>query len=201
MKNFTIENETNNITVHGSTKEAKATPNSERFASESALGKLAMDWPAARLVEIWNSLPGVTKVKKFKDRPTAVCRIWKALQNLGDTTAADAPDVPTDSCVAPQDAHVAVPSRRKGSKAAKAGKASQKPTQPKAAREGSKTSRVAAMLKREGGTTVEEIMVAMDWQKHTTRALLSAGGSLTKKHGLTVISEKAGDIRKYYIKG
>ena len=35
------------------------------------------------------------------------------------------------------------------------------------------------MLKREGGTTLEEIMTAMGWQKHTTRAMLSAGGSLT----------------------
>jgi hypothetical protein len=33
-------------------------------------------------------------------------------------------------------------------------------------------------------------MAAMGWQKHTTRAMLRAGGSLTKNHGLTVISEK-----------
>ena len=45
-----------------------------------------------------------------------------------------------------------------------------------APREGSKTSQVIAMLKREGGVTLEEIMVAMSWQKHTTRAMLSAGG-------------------------
>ena len=33
------------------------------------------------------------------------------------------------------------------------------------------------MLKREGGgTPLEEIMAAMQWQKHTTRAMLSAGG-------------------------
>ena len=56
------------------------------------------------------------------------------------------------------------------------------------------------MLKREGGTTLEEIMSAMGWQKHTTRAMLSAGGSLTKKHGLVVTSEKVGDTRTYKIK-
>jgi hypothetical protein len=67
-------------------------------------------------------------------------------------------------------------------------------------REGSKTSQVIAMLKRKGGTTLEEIMTKMGWQQHTTRALLSAGGSLTKKHGLTVISEKVGDKRIYSIK-
>ena len=56
------------------------------------------------------------------------------------------------------------------------------------------------MLKREGGTTLEEIMAAMGWQKHTTRAMLSAGGSLTKKHGLVVTSEKVGEKRVYSIK-
>ena len=88
MKNFTIENETNNITVHGSAKEAEAVPNSERFSNEAALAKLAANWPAARLVEIWNSLPGETPVKKFKDRATAVSRIWKAIQSLGQAAPA-----------------------------------------------------------------------------------------------------------------
>ena len=68
MKYFTIENETNNIMIHGSAMEAEAFPNSERFSSEAALAKLAADWPAARLVEVWNGLPGETRVKKFKDR-------------------------------------------------------------------------------------------------------------------------------------
>ncbi len=57
------------------------------------------------------------------------------------------------------------------------------------------------MLKREGGATLEEIMTEMGWQKHTTRAMLSAGGSLAKNHGLTVISEVIGDKRTYSIKG
>jgi hypothetical protein len=68
-------------------------------------------------------------------------------------------------------------------------------------REGSKTSQVIAMLKREGGATLEEIMTTMGWQQHTTRALMSAGGSLAKKHGLVVASEKVGDQRTYFIKG
>jgi hypothetical protein len=56
------------------------------------------------------------------------------------------------------------------------------------------------MLRREGGTTLEEIMDAMKWQKPTTRAMSSAGGSLTKSHGLFLISEKAGEHRRYSIK-
>jgi hypothetical protein len=55
------------------------------------------------------------------------------------------------------------------------------PNEPGTPREGSKTSQVIAMLKREGGTTLEEIMSAMGWLKHTTRAMLSAGGSLKGK--------------------
>jgi hypothetical protein len=94
MKTFTIENETHNITVRASAKEAEAVLDSERFSNEAMLAKLAENWPAARLVEIWNSLPGATPVKKFKDRATAVSRIWKALQSLGEAVTAEAPSNP-----------------------------------------------------------------------------------------------------------
>jgi hypothetical protein len=101
--------------------------------------------------------------------------------------------------VAPQTADVApeaAPAKNKATRAKKALK-----TDVGAPREGSKTAQVIAMLKREGGTTLDEIMTAMGWQKHTTRAMLSAGGSLTKNHGLTVISEKVGEHRRYSITG
>ena len=39
----------------------------------------------------------------------------------------------------------------------------------------------------------------MGWLKHTTRAMLSAGGALTRKHGLVVTSEKVGDKRVFSI--
>ena len=231
MKNFTIENETNNITVHTSAKEAEAVPNSERFGNEAALAKLAANWPAARLVEIWNSLPGETPVKKFKDRGTAVSRIWKAIQGLGqiapvaeepalapettpateqeasetaqpETSIPKSQEPAPDTTVAPQAPDVASSEPAGKKKATRAKKASVAATTKDAGapREGSKTSQVIAMLKREGGTTLEEIMTAMGWQKHTTRAMLSAGGSLTKKHGLVVTSEKVGDKRTYSIK-
>jgi len=66
-------------------------------------------------------------------------------------------------------------------------------------RETSKTAQLIEMLKRPKGATLEEVMAKFGWQVHTTRALMSAGGSLTKKHGLTVISEKVGDSRTYRI--
>jgi hypothetical protein len=231
MKNFTIENETNNITIHGSAKEAEAVPNSERFCNEAALAKLAANWPAARLVEIYNSLPGETPVKKFKDRATAVSRIWKAIQRLGETAPAAEQTAPVSETapvpeqasetaqaeagipesqesapatdVAPQSPDVAPQEPAAKKKATRTKKAPVAATAKEAGvpREGSKTSQVIAMLKRPGGTTLEEIMTEMGWLKHTTRAMLSAGGSLTKKHGLVVTSEKVGDKRVYSIKG
>ena len=229
MKHFTIESETNNIMIHGSAKEADAVPNGERFSNEAALAKLAANWPAARLVEIWNSLPCETQVKEFKDRATAVSRIWKAIQNLGETApvaeepapvpeqapvvehsetaqpeagAPESPEPDVAAPVAPQSPDVAPETAPLTKKATRAKKASVAATskEPGAPREGSKTSQVIAMLKRDGGTTLEEIMSAMGWQKHTTRAMLSAGGSLTKNHGLIVTSEKVGDKRIYSIK-
>jgi hypothetical protein len=103
MKIFTIENDTNNITLHATVQDAEAVANAERFRNEAGLAKLATDWPAARLVEIWNSLPGVTPLKKFKDRQTAVIRIWKALENLGQSApaAADEPAPVTEAAPVP----------------------------------------------------------------------------------------------------
>jgi hypothetical protein len=161
MKIFTIQNETNQIAVHASAQDASAVLNSARFRSEASLARLAAGWPSSRLIAIWNNLPDVKQVNRFRDRSTAVSRIWKAVQGLTDSAGGEALQ------------HREAP------------------------REGSKTSRVIAMLRRRGGTTVEEIMTAMGWQRHTTRAMLSAGGSLTKKHGLIIKSKKIGDQRKY----
>jgi Protein of unknown function (DUF3489) len=240
MKSFTIENQTNDITVYASAIEAEAAANSKRFTSEAALAKLAANWPAARLVEIWNSLPGEIPVKKFKDRAAGVSRIWKAIQRLGEAPAAVEPKpvakkaapgaefsqtvpLPEDPAtgtappeaviaegteaavgtpVAPQTPDVAPETApaKKGATRAKKTPTAKSAADASAPREGSKTSQVIAMLKREGGTTLEDIMSAMGWQKHTTRAMLSAGGSLTKNHGLIVVSEKVGEKRIYSIK-
>ena len=54
----------------------------EKFSSEKELAKLAAQWPARRLVEIWNEMPGVRRVAKFRDRKTAVRRIWTRAQDL-----------------------------------------------------------------------------------------------------------------------
>src|SRR4051794_33995887 len=64
---FTITRDTNNITLHASLEEAEAITNAESFQTEARFAELAADWPVARLIEIWNCLPGATPVKKFKD--------------------------------------------------------------------------------------------------------------------------------------
>jgi hypothetical protein len=83
MKTFTINSE-NEINAFASAAEAKqaATEGTAVFGSEETLIAVADDWPGTRLVEIWNSLPGVTPVRKFTNRRVAVERIWKAIQQL-----------------------------------------------------------------------------------------------------------------------
>ena len=58
------------------------TRDAEKFTSENELAKLAARWPARRLVEIWNGMPGIRRVAKFRDRKTAVRRVWTKAQEL-----------------------------------------------------------------------------------------------------------------------
>src|SRR5262249_26248973 len=86
MKTFTIDAD-NNISVFATQEAATAeilTP-FQTFGSQKDLAKLAATWPTERLVAIWNGIPGVTPIKKFKDRQTGVSRIWKAIQSLVPT--------------------------------------------------------------------------------------------------------------------
>src|SRR5260370_3397423 len=79
---YTISSE-NNITAFATAKEAKSAPDVERFASAKELAKLAEQWPAARLVDICNALPGVVPAKRFTSRKTAVVRDWAAIPDPG----------------------------------------------------------------------------------------------------------------------
>src|ERR1700682_6808585 len=62
----------------------------EIFASQQELAELAAKWPANRLIEVWNGIPGLAPVKKFTDRKSAVARIWKAIQSLDGGGATEA---------------------------------------------------------------------------------------------------------------
>jgi hypothetical protein len=191
---FTIENESNNIMAHATVQDAEAAPNAERFRNEASLAKLATEWPAARLVEIYNSLPGVSPVKKFTDRKTAARRIWKAIQSLRRSLpdkGAEHTDA-TVTPVAPQTADVAPTETAAEQKTTRAKKA------PKAngVREGSKTAIVLDLLKRAGGVTSKELMETTGWQPHSVRGFLS--GTIGKKMGLKVVSTKAESGERSY---
>jgi hypothetical protein len=179
---FTIDTE-NNITAFASHTEVGGSQG-EKFGSPQELAALAANWPAARLVEIWNSIPGLTPVKKFTDRKAGLARIWKAIQSLNG-----------DAAPAPKQRHNG---KRPGkSKPAKGAKRKRAKTGRQSAREGSKKAQVLALLQRKGGATLKQLMEATDWQAHSVRGFIS--GTLGKKKmGLTVESAKGENGERVY---
>jgi hypothetical protein len=205
MKTYTIDGD-HNITVFASKKEAaaaSATP-FDPFTSQSELAELAAAWPAKRLVEIWNSIPGVNAVTKFTNRRIATERIWKAIQNLGATVQPglatdDEPPLPAPiPNVGPQVPNVASVATDTALKPTRAKKTPNRAAQPKngGLREGSKAAQVVALLQRKNGATLAEIMGATSWQAHSVRGFIS--GILGKKMGLTVDSAKREDGERIY---
>jgi hypothetical protein len=176
MKTFTIDSD-NNITVYATRKAATEANTGIAFTGADNLAEI-IGADSKRLIAIWNSLTGVTPVKKFQSGAIASKRILAELDKLEAPVAPPTPDVATEEA----------PAKTRARRAKKAPKAAE--TASSSPREGSKISQVIALLKREGGVTLQELMAAFDWQQHTTRALMSAGGSLAKKHGLTVVSSK-----------
>ena len=195
MTTYTIETE-NSITAHSSKQEAGE---GESFSSQQELASLVAEWPTARLIEVWNGIPGLAPVKKFTDRKSGVARIWKAIQSLDGGSA-------TEVATALKGANKAKaaakgPKKAKGaakSKPAKAakGKSSKAPAKPAAARDGSKKAEVIGLLQRKGGATLTQIMKATGWQAHSVRGFIS--GALGKKMGLTVESAKREDGERVY---
>jgi hypothetical protein len=186
MKSFTIENENNNITVHFSAKEAETVSNADHFGTEAALIRLAANWPAARLVEIWNSLPGAGPIRKFKDRKTAARRIWKAIQSLGSPPEGE-PVAATKPLVQPGTG----PATSSATRVKKAPDAMKN-----GIRKGSTAEVILGLLQRPGGSTQEAIMEATNWQAHSVRGFIS--GTLSKKMGLAVVSAKGENGERTY---
>ena len=147
------------------------------FSTEKEFAKAAAEWPLGRLVETWNGFAGVAgafgdlkPVKKFMDRPTAIKRIWNAIQRLADAV-------------------------RKAAEEARARAATQAQRQP-ATREGTPKATVLAMIQRPGGATLDEIRAATGWLPHTVRGFISV---VPKRAGLTVTStRRAADKARVY---
>ena len=207
MPTFTIDNE-NNITAHGTPEEAAAAAATpfDSFSSQKELAELVASWPADRLVAIWNGLPGVEPVKKFKNAKIAASRIWERIQGLAAAAKPEAePAKPKEERKAKGGAPAAKGAPAKAKTTKKATPAKKEPKGKKAAkaqetagpREGSKTAQVVAMLQRKNGATLSEIMDKMGWQKHTVRGFMA--GSM-KKAGYNVESFKPeGGERTYRI--
>ena len=166
MSTFTIDSD-NNLAAHAGS--AATTDDLPSFASEKELAKLTVEWPASRLVETWNSFAGVTPfddlkpVKKFTRRQAAVARIWQAVQRLSPGAAPKAAD--------------AAPSKARSRKSSAKGK--RRDTAPKGTSDArtNKKAEVIAMMKRAKGVTLEAIMEATGWQKHTVRGFVRILGS------------------------
>ena len=207
MTTFTID-EQNDITAFGSAEEAaagNATP-FDSFSSQKELAGLVTSWPAERLIAIWNCLPGVEPVKKFKNAKIAASCIWERIQNLGEAAkpAAESAEAKADkkakgSAPAAKGAPAKAKATKKATVAKKApkGKKAAKAQESAAPREGSKTAQVVAMLQRKNGATLAEIMDKMGWQRHTVRGFMAGA---MKKAGYNVESFKPeGGERTYRI--
>ena len=86
--------------------------------------------------------------------------------------------------------------RTKAPRAARSATNSKKQTGP-VARTDSKLAAVVAMLREPKGKSIDDLMKATGWQAHSVRGAIS--GSIKKKLGLTVASEKADGVRVYRI--
>ena len=166
----------NNITAHATAAEAKSSKEAEAFAGAKELDRMAAQWPSTRLVEIWNSLPGQKPVKKFTDRKAAVRRIWEAIQYLTPPTG--------------------TPATPGAARKEKSEKPATEHAQAIPARTATKTAQVLDLLKRPGGATLKDIMAATNWQAHSVRGFIS--GTLGKKMGLPVLSEKSEEGERVY---
>jgi hypothetical protein len=171
---FTIDVD-NNITILASSQQTEEREEgSETFSSPHELTALAAKWSGSRLVEIWNSLPGVEPVERFTSRQVAATRIWKAIQNLQPAAGASG--------------------RRLEPKEGKANKVSRR----SGGRVKTKMAKVIALLQQPEGATLQAIMRATGWQPHSVRGFVS--GQLKKKLGLKVRSSKSDGERVYSIK-
>jgi len=151
----------------------------EGFATERQLARLTARWPIARLVGIWNGLPGVKGTDRFTDRRTAVRRIWKAIQRLeigSDRTGAIGSGLHLSS-----ESHAPNKSVARGTGTST-----------------TKTDQVIALLKRPAGATGKSIMAVTGWQAHSVRGFIS--GQLRKRMGLEVQSLERNGDRVYIIR-
>jgi hypothetical protein len=201
MTTYTIDTE-NSITAFATKQKAGE---GESFSNQQELASLVAEWPAERLVEVWNGIPGLTPVKKFKDQKAAVSKIWKAIQSLDGGGAKEAATTATAASKRAYKGKAAAKQGKKTTSVAKANPARVGKGKPgragriaiaTSARDGSKKAEVLGLLQRKGGATLAQIMKATGWQAHSVRGFIS--GALGKKMGLTVDSVRRENGERVY---
>ena len=179
MNTYTIDNE-NNIRVFATPEEAASTTATpfDAFSNERQLAGLMAGWPEARIVEVWNTLPGVKQLKKVKNDSATASRIWKRIQRLGQTVqiegAAPVKAERKEQKPTPKQTRAQAKTGRKTGarrKAAKVEKA--KAGEHAGPRPGTKTAQVIQILQRKNGATLTEIMDNTNWQRHTVRGFMA----------------------------
>jgi hypothetical protein len=211
MPFYSIDTDSN-VAVHpnkdAAIKEAGTT--GAAFSTEAQLSEATASWPTSRMVEVWNGFAGappfadLKEVKKFTDRRTAVARIWTAAQRLGKALEQEqivppAAVVKSAKAIAPAAVAPTVPAQAPAkAKATKDATSADDASAPKPL-EGTRMATVVGLLERAGGATLEEIMSATSWQKHSVRGFISTLGS---KHGYKVVSARceSDKARVYAIK-
>ena len=142
MTAFTIDSE-NNITVFASLKKIQGSEEgTETFTNQEEFPALADKWPGGRLVEVWNSLPGVQPVERFTSRRVAVGRVWKVIQHLKPSGAAQSQPV-----------------------GLKKGSAKKKATRKELGKN-TKTAKIIALLKTPSRSQFEGAHRETGWQSH-----------------------------------
>ncbi len=112
--------------------------------------------------------------------------------------AADEQNQPPPTSIAPRGSKQSAGRRKaKGSKGATAPKSKAKKTASSSAlRPGTKQALLVDLLRRKQGATIAEVVKATGWQPHSVRGAIS--GSLKKKLGLAVASDKVGGRGRVY---
>jgi hypothetical protein len=175
MKMFSITTN-NQVRVFASEREAPA--GEAVFGSAEQFAALVQEWPLARLVEVWNQLPGAKQLRKFTDRKSGVRRLWEAVQGV--------------AAKASQPRRKAVLKRPVAALTAKQSKQGRNPDK------GTKTETILALLRQPSGATLTGLMRATQWQAHSVRGFIS--GQLGKRMGLRVKSFRRDGERVYRLR-
>ena len=150
-------------------------------------------------------LKSLLKKGLIAERPAAADEPhWRETRDGGRTALAiaevglQAISVEVDRKTSKQSSPTKPPPKQRGRRAERrsSGAKPNGKTSPAAARPGTKQALLIDLLKRKKGATIDEIVEAIGWQPHSVRGAIS--GTLRKKLGLAVTSERVGDGSRVY---